>query len=94
MRPISLTCQLAKVLEGFPLARAHPSIVGNLDRNQFAVAGKSTEQAVVYLLHLALQALNRAGYYLRLFFADFIKGLDLIDHLILMEKLSTQYNLH
>ena len=30
----------------------------------------------------------------RLFFSDFKKGFDLIDHLILMEKLSTQYNLH
>ena len=29
-----------------------------------------------------------------IFFANFKKGFDLIDHLILMEKLSTQYNLH
>ena len=65
--------QLAKVLEGFTLARVYPSIVGNLDRNQFAVAGKSTEQALVYLLHLALEALDRGGCYLRLFFADFKK---------------------
>ena len=89
VRPISLTCQLAKVLEGFTLARVYPSIVGNLDRNQFAVAGKSTEQALVYLLHLALEALDSGGCYLRLFIADFKTGFDLIDHLILMEKLST-----
>ena len=94
VRPISLTCQLAKVLEGFTLSRVYPSIVGNLDRNQFAVAGKSTEQALVYLLHLALEALDRSGCYLRLFFADFRKGFDLIDHLISMEKLSTLYNHH
>ena len=49
---------------------------------------------MVYLLHLALEALDRGGCYLRLFFANFKKGFDLIDHLILMEKLSTQYNLH
>ena len=36
VRPISLTCQLAKVLEGFTLARVYPSIVSNLDRNQFS----------------------------------------------------------
>ena len=30
----------------------------------------------------------------KVFFADFKKGFDLIDHHILMEKLSTQYNLH
>ena len=73
MRPISHTCQLAKVLEGFTLARVYPSIVGNLNRNQFAVAGKSTEQALVYLLHPALEALYRGGCYLRLFFGDFKK---------------------
>ena len=63
-----------KVLEDFTLARVYPSIVGNLDRKQFAVAGKSTEQALVYLLHLALETLDRGGCYLRLFFADFKKG--------------------
>ena len=73
VRSISLTCQLAKVLEGFTLARVYPSIVGNLNRNQFAVAGKSTEQALVYLLHPALEALYRSGCYLRLFFGDFKK---------------------
>ena len=73
VRPISLTCHLAKVLEGFTLARVYPSIVGNLNRHQFAVAGKSTEQALVYLLHPALQALYRGGCYLRLFFGDFKK---------------------
>ena len=94
VRSIFLTCQLAKVLEGFTLARVYPSIVGNLGRNQFAVAGKSTEQALVYLLHLALEALDRGGCYLRLLFVDFKKGFDLVDPLILMEKLSTKYNLH
>ena len=89
MRPISLTCQLAKVLEGLTLARVYPSIVGNLDRNQLAVARKSIEQAVVYLLHLALEALDSGGCYVRLFFADFKKGFDVIDHLILMEKLGS-----
>ena len=65
MRPISLRYQLAKVLKGFTLARVYPSIVGNLDRNQIAVAGKSPEQALVYLLHLSLEALDRGGCYLR-----------------------------
>ena len=67
MRPISLTCRVANMLEGFTLAGVYPSIVGNLDRNQFAVAGKSTEQTLVYLLHLALEALDRGGCYLRFF---------------------------
>ena len=53
------------------------------------MAGKSTEQALVYLLHVALEALDRGGCYLRLFLLILKKGFDLIDHLILMEKLST-----
>ena len=61
------------MLKGFTLARVYPSVVGNLDRKQFAVAGKSTEQALVYLLHPALEALYRGGCYLRLFFGDFKK---------------------
>ena len=73
MRPISLTCQLVKVLEGFILARVYPSIVVKRDRNQFVGAGKSTKQALVYILHLSLEALDRGGCYLRLFFADFKK---------------------
>ena len=80
------------MLEGFTLARVYPSIVGNLSRNHFAVAGKSTEQALVYLLHLALEALDRGGCYLRLFVADLKKGFDLIDHFILMEKLNLHWN--
>ena len=97
VRPISLTCQLAKVLEGLTLARVQPSIVGNLDRNQFVVAGKSTVQALVYLLHLALEALDRGGCYLRLIFANFFKKvltLLITLYFILMEKLSTKYNFH
>ena len=79
------------MLKGFTLAGVYPSVVGNLDRKQFAVAGKSTEhQALVYLLHLALEALDRGSCCLIFFFADFKKGFDLLDHLILMEKLSTQ----
>ena len=86
IRPISLTCQIAKVMEGFTLTRILPIILPQLDNKQFAVAGKSTEQAIVYILHLALEALDNGNCSLRLFFADFSKGFDLIDHRILMEN--------
>ena len=88
IRPISLTCQIAKVLERFTLTRVLSTILPQLDKKQFAVTGKSTEQAIVYILHLALEALDKGNCSLRLFFADFSKGFDLIDHRILMEKLS------
>ncbi|CAB4017929.1 RNA-directed DNA polymerase from mobile element jockey [Paramuricea clavata] len=88
IRPISLTCEIAKVMEGLTLARILPSIISHLDNKQFAMAGKSTQQAIVYILHLALEALDKGGCTLRFFFADFRKGFDLIDHKILLDKLS------
>ena len=57
------------------------------------MAGKSTEHAIVYILHLALEALDKGNCSLRLFFADFSKGFGLIDHKILMEKLS-KFTIH
>ena len=46
IRPISLTCQIAKVMKGFTLTRILPTILPQLDNKQFAV-GKSTEQAII-----------------------------------------------
>ena len=93
LRPISLTCQISKVLESFTLTRMLPKVVPKLDSNQFAVAGRSTDQALVYLLHLAFEALDRGNCTIRFFFADFKKGFDLIDHKILLSKLSC-FDLH
>ena len=90
VRPVSLTCQVAKVLEGPTLARILILLLTKLDSLQFAVAGKSKVQAVVYLLHLALEALealDKGNCSVRFFFTDFSEGFDLIDHHILLDKL-------
>lgn len=79
IRPISLTSQIAKLMEGFTLSRILPIIIPSLDPKQFAVAGKSTDHAIVYLLHLALEALDRGNCWIRFFFADFKKAFDMID---------------
>ena len=57
------------------------------------MAGKSTSHAITYMLHLALEALDSGDCWIRLFFADFRKGFDLIDHTILVDKLSS-FNIH
>ena len=80
-------------MEGFTLKRILPDVLGDLDAKQFAVAGKSTEHAITYLLHLALEALDSGHCWIRLFFADFKKGFDLIDHNILLAKLAL-FNIH
>ena len=74
-------------MEGFTLNRILPTILPQLDNKQFAVAAKSTEQAIVYILHFALEVLDSGSCSLRLFFPDFCKGFDLIDHKILLTKL-------
>ena len=84
IRPVSLTCQVAKVMESFTLAR----LLDKLDLKQFALSGRLTTQALVYLLHLALEGLDKGNDALGFFFADFKRGFDLIDHRILLRKLS------
>ena len=88
IRPISLTCQVAKMMESFTLARLLPVLLDKLDLKQFALSGRSTTQALVCLLHLALEALDIGNCALCFFFADFKKGFDLIDHRTLLRKLS------
>lgn len=46
VRPISLTCHTAKIMEEFTLSRVLPGITERLDSKQFAMAGKATQHAV------------------------------------------------
>ena len=71
IRPISLTCQISKVMEGLTLSRLTPAVLADLDAKQFATPGKSTEQDIAYILHLVLENLDRGNCSARLFFADF-----------------------
>ena len=48
---------------------------------------------IAYILHIILESLDKGGCLARLFFADFRKGFDLIDHQILLRKLA-QFDLH
>ena len=73
MRPVSLTYQVAKVMESFTLVRLLPVLLDKLDLKQFALSGRSTSQALVYLLYLALDALDKGNCALCFFFADFKK---------------------
>ncbi len=57
-RPISLTSQIAKMMEDFPLRSLMVEIRDRIDVKQFAMPGKSTTQALVYLIHLILAGLD------------------------------------
>ena len=54
---------------------------------QFAMKGRSTTQALVFLLHNVLETLDRGGSSAHVFFADFSKGFDLVDHGVLLAEL-------
>ena len=87
LRPISLTSQVSKVMEGFVLKSLTSEVAHKLDPKQFALPTKSTTHALVYFLHLVLSALDRGQCSIRIFFADFRKGIDLVDHNVVVDEL-------
>ena len=82
LRPIALTCTLAKVLEGFTRDRLITQGSHQIDPRQFARAGHSTTDALVYLLQAVYiyEAVDTGSCGARLFFADYSKGFDMIEH--------------
>ena len=80
LRPITLTSLLAKIHEGFTLDLLAAEVLDKLDIKQFSVSGKSTTHALVYMLHIILAALDKDNNLIRIFFADFSKRFDLVDH--------------
>ena len=58
-----------------------------LDNRQFALPGKFSTQALVYLLHTILESVDGGEMYVRMFFFDFPKEFDLVDHNVLLREL-------
>ena len=80
-------------MEGFTLEPLLADIGDQIDPYQFAMKGRSTIQALVFLLHNVLETLDRGGSSARVFFANFSKGFDLVDHGVLVaesEKLNVR----
>ena len=88
LRPISLTCTLAKVMEGFARSRLVVQILENLDPRQYARERHSTTDALIYLLQAIHEATDSGNCGARMFFANYSKGFDLIDHSILLRELA------
>ena len=61
LHPVSLTPQIAKVMEGFMLELLLDDINRTIDPYQFAMKGRSTTQALMPVLHNTLAALDRGG---------------------------------
>ena len=58
LRPISLTCTLAKVMEGFTCSRLLPQLEGKIDPCQFSCKGHSTTDALTYMLQVIYEAVE------------------------------------
>ena len=87
LRPITLTAQIAKIMEGFTLNSLYSEVIDNIDFLQFAFPGKSTTHALIYILHCILEALDTGHCYDRILFTDLSKRFDLVDHNVLCSEL-------
>jgi hypothetical protein len=74
-------------MERFTINSLMPQVIDQLDPKQSALPNKSTTHALVYLLHQIFAALDSGHNSIRLFFADFRKGFDLVDHSVIINEL-------
>ena len=88
LRPITLICQVAKLMEGFTLDSVYNQIIDQLDDKQFFLPGKSYSHAILYLLHHhILTSLDKGDCFVRILFTDFSKGFALVNHNVLIREL-------
>ena len=94
LRPISLTPILSKVGEEFVVdGYIKPAVLAKIDQNQYGtVPNSSTVHALISMLHNWYKNTDGNGSTVRVVLFDFRKAFDLIDHAILMAKL-TDYEL-
>ena len=58
-----------------------------IDQCQYARHGHSTVHAIIYLMQAIHEGIDSGNCTVRIFFADFTKGFDIIDHFILRDEL-------
>jgi phosphoribosyl 1,2-cyclic phosphodiesterase len=71
-------------MEGFTLESLLLDVLDKLDPKQFSLPKKSTTQALVYHMHQIHAGLDKGQCSARVFFADFKKGFDLVDHNVII----------
>ena len=71
-------------MEGFTCARLLPQLEEKIGPRQNAAKEHSTSDALVYMLQAIYVAVDSGEASARIFFTDFAKGFDLIDHTILI----------
>ena len=89
LRPISLTSQVSKVMEGFIKKKLLSPIEYKLDTKQFGLPSKSTTHALVLLHHSILSAFEIGNCSVRLRFVDFKMRFDLVGHNVTLRELES-----
>lgn len=88
-RPISITSSIAKVAESLLCRHFNDSFSQYLDPNQFGcVKNRSTTLALIKFSHFLFSSLDDRDTFCRILFVDFKKAFDLIDHNILLNKMT------
>ena len=89
LRPISLTPVLSKCLEKFISSWIMDTAREQIDIHQYgSMQGSSTVHALVNMIHRWQEALDSPGNLVHILFLDFRKAFDLVDHTVLMTKMS------
>ena len=73
-------------MEIFTINSLMPQVIDQLDPKQFALPNKSTTHTLVDLLHQIVTALDSGYNSTRLFFADFRKDFDLVEHNVIINE--------
>ena len=91
LRPISITSVAAKAVEYFPVKSMQRKIMGTLDPNQFGgIQRSSTDMALISIIDHILKSTDNSSTSVRMLLCDFSKAFDLVDHNILIDKLSSK----
>jgi len=88
-RPISITPILSRIIEKLVVSRwLRPAITSDFLSDQFAFRPTgSTSCALVYFIHHVTRMLETNSY-VRCLFVDFSKAFDVVDYVVLNDKLS------
>jgi hypothetical protein len=80
-------------MEGLFCRRFLPQLEGKIDKYQFARKGQSTTDALISFLQPIYEAIDKGDNIAQIFFTDFSKGFDRMDHNILISNLQ-KLNIH